>query len=251
MALPIAVQMYTLRDLTRTDLPGNLKAVAELGYQGVELAGLCGHSPSEVAAMAADLGLTICGNHDGSVLADPSPAIDVAKGLGVELVVCPYLGDEYRTPEGYKQAAEMLNVSGAKLSAAGLQLCYHNHAFEFEKLADGSRGFDVFIARCDTKLVKFEVDLGWVHVGGDDPAAFCEALSGRVPLLHVKDMAKSDPVVMAEVGTGAVDFAPVLAKAAEWGAQWLIVEQDRDWVDDDPMKSVTVSLANLKKMMPQ
>ncbi len=249
MSLPVALQLFTVRELMKRDFAGTLKSVAEIGYDGVELAGLGGHSPSEVKKMVADLGMTLCGMHDGEVLTDPASAIEVAGGLGVKMVTCPFLSDEYRHTDGYRKAAEMLNVAGAKCNAAGLQLCYHNHAFEFEPLDDGGRGYDIFIHHCDSKLVQFEVDLGWVQVGGDDPLEFCRKLAGRVPLLHVKDMAKTDPVLMAEVGTGVVEFGPIIAEAPEWGSQWLIIEQDRDWVDGDPLKSITVSFENLRRLM--
>ncbi len=249
MALPIGLQLFTVRDLMNNDFAGTLKAIADLGYAGVELAGLGGNSPSDVRKMVDDFGMKICGMHDGSVFDDAGPAIEIAQALGIDHITQPFLADEYRNVEGYKKVAEMLNVSGAKVAAAGMQLCYHNHAFEFDKLEDGSTGFQIFINDCDAKLVKFEVDLGWVKVGGDDPLEFCRALNGRVPLLHVKDMAELDPVVMAEVGTGQVDFPPIIAEAAQWGSQWLIIEQDRDWIDGDPLKSITTSLANLKQII--
>ncbi len=252
MALPIALQCYTVRDRMNQDIQAAIERIAEIGYDAVELAGFGGKSPGEVARMVEDQNLRIVSHHqalDGLTDDKIDQAIETTKALGLDILTCPYLPDEHRGVEGYKKTAEMFNRIGEKLGEAGIQFTYHNHAFEFERLEDGSHGFDTLINQTDPKLVQFEIDLGWVFIGGEEPLAFAEALAGRAPLLHVKDVAQTDPVVFAEVGTGKVDYTPIVANAEKLGARALIIEQDRDWIDDDPMKSVSISYENLRNLV--
>lgn len=252
MALPIALQCYTVRDRMNQDIQATIQRIAEIGYDAVELAGFGGKSPAEVRKMVEDQNLRIVSHHQGlDGLADDkiNQTIETTKALGLDILTCPFLPNEMRGVEGYKKTADLFNRIGHQLSEAGIQFTYHNHAFEFERQDDGSRGCDTLINQTDPKLVQFEIDLGWVFIGGEQPLAFAEALAGRAPLLHVKDVAQTDPVAFAEVGTGLMDYTPIVADAEKLGARALIVEQDNNWIDDDPIKSVSISYENLRNIV--
>ena len=124
-----------------------------------------------------------------------------------------------------------------------MTLCYHNHDFEFKPLDNGQLGEDILLENTDPSLVKAEVDTYWVLKAGHDPVAFLQKHSGRVPLIHIKDMDPADES-FAPVGTGKLPLDELVAIAPEVGAEYLIVEQD---VCKGPaIEAVTLSYNNLK-----
>ena len=106
-------------------------------------------------------------------------------------MVFGYIGKgERETVDHFKRHADQANKAGEKCAKAGIQLCYHNHSFEFAKLNGGKTGWDVFVKEFDKKLVKFEVDVFWVKIGGLDPYKTLRQLKGRVSQVHLKDLVK-------------------------------------------------------------
>lgn len=246
--IPVGLQMYTLRDLAAQDFVGTFKKVAALGYAGVELAGTGGMTAPELKALLDDLGLKVAGNHVGieALEADLAAVIDFNLGIGNPNVVIPYLGEDRRKDgAGWKAMAAACNHFGQKLAEAGLNLAYHNHSFEFQKF-DGEYGLDLLYGNSDPAYLKAEVDTFWVQHGGEDPAAFISKLSGRVAIIHLKDMAPGDERTFAEVGEGILDFPAIAQASSAAGASWYIVEQDV--CRRPPLESVEISLNNLRKM---
>ncbi len=244
--IPIALQMYTLRDDAEKDFAGTLQKVAGIGYAAVELAGHGGLSVRELSSLLADNHLQVAGSHVAlDVLESDLPrVIDEALALGNRHVVVPYLGDDRRgSADGYRKVAETLNGLGETLQRSGLTLCYHNHDFEFRPLDTGQMGEDILLDGTDALLVKAEVDSYWVLKAGLDPVAFLQKHTGRVPLLHLKDMDPADGS-FAPVGTGSLPLDALVAAAPDAGVEYLIVEQD---VCKGPaIEAVTLSYANLK-----
>lgn len=246
--IPIAVQLYTVRDLLNVDVVGTLKRVRAAGYTLVELAGLGPYTPKELQRILADAGLTPVAKHTpiDRLEGDINAVIESAGELGVKHVVCPWLPDERRGSEAaWKACAASLNRAGQATLAHGIQLSYHNHSFEFVHVGRGY-AFDLLFAEMDPKYVKSELDTYWVRHGGEDPVAYINRLSGRVPLLHLKDMARDEKRSFAEVGTGLLDFPTIFRAAQAAGTEYGIVEQDT--CPGDPIDSITTSLRNLKNM---
>jgi sugar phosphate isomerase/epimerase len=244
--IPVALQMYTLRDDAAKDFAGTLQKVAALGYAGVELAGTGGLSAFDLKKLLDGLGLKIAGNHTGVELleSDLNAALDYNRELGNHYVVCPYLPeDRRRDADGWRRVADLFNRAGAACKARGMQFCYHNHAFEFERFG-GETGFDILFGATDPELVQIELDTYWVQYGGEDPAAYLRMYAGRVPLIHLKDMAGDENRSFAEVGKGIMDFDAIFAACEAAGAAWYIVEQDV--CRRPPIESVEISLKNLK-----
>jgi len=244
--IPIALQMYTLRDECEKDFAGTIRKVAEIGYPAVELAGRGSLSVQELSSLLADNHLTIAGSHIGldQLESDLPKVIQENLALGNRFVVVPYLSDEHRkTAADYKKTAETFNKIGETLQQSGLTLCYHNHDFEFQKMDTGEIGLDILFENSDSALVKAEVDTYWVLKGGQDPVAFVRKHAGRVPLMHIKDMDMADDS-FAPVGTGKLPLDALIAAASDIGTQYLIVEQD---VCKGPaIDAVTLSYNNLK-----
>jgi sugar phosphate isomerase/epimerase len=243
---PIAIQMYTLRDQVAADIVGTLRAVAELGYGAVELHSFGGLSAADLRTQLDTLGLQVAGVH--IALNRLEQQLDAAladmRALGSRYVVCPFLPPERRSAEGYHTLAQTLGRVGRECRAQGFQLCYHNHDFEFQRLSEQT-GFDILFGKTDAALVQFELDVYWAAFAGRDPVEQLGSLKGRVPLVHLKDMAAGSRT-FAEVGHGTLDFPAILAACDAAGAQWLIVEQDRS--ERPPLESVGMSLAYLRSL---
>ncbi|MGQ9731549.1 MAG: sugar phosphate isomerase/epimerase family protein [Candidatus Zipacnadales bacterium] len=246
--IPVALQLYTVRDMTEKDFSGTVKQVAEIGYAGVEIAGHTGGmSPAELKTFLEDLGLGLAGSHIGLDQLENNLAqvIEDNLTLGNPWVVCPWMPEERRqTAEGWRTVAAELSEIGAKLKGAGLQLCYHNHSFEFQRF-NGETGFDIFYAAADPECVKAQIDTYWVQHGGEDPAATIRRFAGRVPLVHLKDMTPGDNPTFTEVGNGILDFPAIFEASEAAGVQWYSVEQD---ICAGPsLESARQSLENLKR----
>ncbi|MEM6552478.1 MAG: sugar phosphate isomerase/epimerase [Planctomycetota bacterium] len=243
MPLPIALQMYTVRDTVADQGPAKVfDALRTIGYQAVELAGDYGLSAAELKAMLDDNGLSVVASHVAynAIRDNLSKVIDDTHTLGHTHVVCPWLDASLQTPDGYLGVARMLGDAESHPDAQGLTFCYHNHDFEFRTLDDGRRGIDIMFSQPGPSS---ELDLYWVAKGGDDPAVWMDRLKGRLPLLHMKDMDASGG--FAPVGTGTLDLQKLTDLAPSVGAQALIVEQDSGWPEDDPMLSARIGFEHL------
>ena len=245
--IPVALQMYSLRDLTAEDFVGTMRSVAEIGYAGVELAGYGGLSAPDMKALLEELGLKPAGSHVGLDLLEKEmeSVIEYSLGIGNPYVVCPSLPRDRRQDEASLRAtAQSLNRIGAACKERGLQFCYHNHAFEFQTF-DGKCILDILLESTGPELVQLEVDTYWVQFAGLDPADLIARQSERVTLVHLKDMDAQDRS-FAEVGEGTLDWKAIFAASEGAGAEWYIVEQDR--CKRPPLESVRLSLENLRAM---
>lgn len=267
---PIALQLYSVRDDVEKDFYGTLQKVKELGYDGVEFAGLFGHSAAEIKAWCEELGLTALSAHVPFVdmVADPALLEEYA-AIGCRYVAIPYLTEEYRPgAEKFDEVIAGARMLGEKANALGMQLLYHNHDFEFVKL-DGKYALDVLYDTVPANLLATELDTCWVKVGGADPAAYLRKYAGRAPVVHLKDFVGSKTENMyaligidnggasadaaafefRPVGYGVQDFYGILNAAEEAGAKWVVVEQDMPSLERTPMECATMSVRYLKSLM--
>jgi sugar phosphate isomerase/epimerase len=245
----VGLQLYTVREAAAADFAATLRAVAAAGYQVVEPAGLHGMTPAEVRAQLDELGVRAVAAHIAvdRFEQDAEAAIAELQTLGCSYAVIPFLGQERRgNAAALRMLATSFNEWAERCQAAGLGFAYHNHDFEFATLP-GAAGttFDLFVEATDPALVTFELDIYWAQVAGVDPIALLGRLSGRVPLVHLKDRAAGETPTDAPVGEGTIDWAPVLAAAEAAGTEWYIVEQDHP---NDALTDVATSLRNLQGM---
>ena len=270
MALPIALQLYSVRHEMKADLPTTLKRVKEMGYDGVEFAGLFHYDPAEIKALCAQNGLVPISAHVpiGEMLEDAEATFQKYATIGVRFVAVPYLPEEDRPgKEKFAEIVEKIKEFGAIAKKYGIQLLYHNHDFEFVKL-DGVYALDLLYREVSAELLQTELDTCWVNVGGENPAAYVRKYAGRAPVVHLKDFvgaksenmyeligdntAKADAAPEAfefrPVGSGKQDFPAILAAAKDAGAEWVVVEQDSPSMGLDEMACAAKSIQYLKSI---
>ncbi len=246
----IGLQLYTLRDLLKEpkDFPKVLPKVRKIGYRAVQT-GLGQMETKELKKILDNEGLFVFATHIPieDIINKTEAVIEDHEILGTEYVVCPWLPMENRSAAGYKKTGKDLSKAGAVLAKSGLTLCYHNHAFEFEKFGKKT-GLEIIYSESDPRYLKAELDIYWVTYGGGDPAAWCLKYSGRLPLVHMKDMVakKDNTQVFAEVGEGNLNWKAIIAAAKKAGAKWYTVEQDV--CQRNPLESIKISLDNLHKL---
>jgi sugar phosphate isomerase/epimerase len=170
----VALQLYTLRDLAQVDFGGTLQKVAEIDYDAVEFAGFGGLTAKQVHKLVNNLGLDPIGSHEAFDLLqqDLTARIDFNLEVGTRYLVCPMMPEEWRQKgiDGIKEFADKMNQMGEQIKKSGLVFCYHNHAFEFEKI-EGKYMYDHLFEAMDADLVKAEIDVYWDTYGGEDPVA--------------------------------------------------------------------------------
>ncbi|SDZ64732.1 Sugar phosphate isomerase/epimerase [Evansella caseinilytica] len=244
--IPVAVQMYTLREEAQQDFAGTLKKVAALGFQGVEFAGYGDLPVKEVKRLLDDLGLQAAASHVplADLENDLGKVIEEQKILGSQHIVVPYLLPDRRKEEDYRALIPFLERAGETCRREGITLCYHNHDFELELLSDGRKALEAIFDDTDADNVKTELDVYWLKKAGESPAEWLKRYQHRSPLVHLKDMTTDEEQFFAELGTGGVDIESVLKLGEECGVQWWVVEQDM--TRRTPFESIEMSINYLK-----
>ena len=270
MRFPVAIQVYSVRDDAAKNLYGTLKELKNMGYDGVEFAGLYGHTPEEVRDMCADIGLVPISAHVPylDMVKDPEGVLGQYATIGCKFVAVPYLTEEYRpgTPN-FADVIKNVEMLGGVAKKLGMTLLYHNHDFEFLKI-DGKYALDVLYESVPTEILQTELDTCWVNVGGEVPADYIKKYAGRCPVVHLKDFygEKSDDMYeligidkkaparpsgfeFRPVGSGMQDFPAIVKAAKESGAEWVVVEQDKPSMGLTPMECAKKSIDYVKSII--
>ena len=248
--LPIGIQLYTVRSKSGKDFKGTLKKVAEIGYKHFEFAGYGGMDAGELNAFMEEIGATTCGSHEGygNFLKDADGVIEFNEAIGNPYITIPSMpGHVRKNADEIVRFANNLNKFGYKVRQADMQLCYHNHSFEFEKVDGDKTVWDILFETADADMVKAEVDVAWAYDAGVDPVELMDIWGDRIKLLHMKDL--DDKRKLAPVGEGVIDMKAVIKKAKEIGVDWYIVEQDYTRKDKDIMDEIAISYKNLVKLL--
>jgi sugar phosphate isomerase/epimerase len=239
-----------------------MKAIKEAGYAQVELGDVM--AADNLVALARENQLSVTSSFiTWNTIAEENPKgvptmaqiIDKATQHGLKHLVFGYIGKGFReTADQYKSMADRANAAAELCQTASIQLCYHNHSFEFAKLDNGQSGFEIFMERF-AKPMKFELDIFWAAIGGWDPVETMEKLDGRISQLHLKDLkadvgtiydeGKVPEDAFLEVGNGIIDMAKVIQMARKIGVEQCHVEQDQS---PAPLKSIATSYNYLKKL---
>lgn len=242
------IQLYSVRKDMLADAPGTLKKLAAIGFKNLESAGsekgsYYGLQPKEFKNIASGLGMKLLSGH---VHIDQNwqKTVDEAAESGQTYLICSVMPNEGQTVSNYKHAVEVFNKCGETAAKSNLVFGYHNHDSEFEK-ENGQVLYDVLLKETDPAKVKFEMDLGWLIVTGNEPATYFAKYPGRFPLWHLKDMNKAGKH-STEFGKGDVDLKALLAQAKASGMKNYFVEQEEYTLT--PLAAMQYDFDYLKKL---
>ena len=274
MKLPVGIQFYSVRDEAQKDFRGTLQKIYDMGYEGVEFAGLYGNSPESVRDMCREIGIVPISCHVSldEMMADPEKVIRDYQTIGCRYIAIPYLPEDRRyDAEKWPETEEFIKKFGKMCNEKRITLLYHNHDFEFKKI-NGEIGLDYMYRVIDAELLETELDLCWVNVGGENPAEYVMKYSGRAPVVHIKDFemkGKEKPKKLYNligtknenektdnggdfqfkpIGYGVQDWEKILPACVKAGAEWDIVEQDEPDRGNTSLHAAEQSIETLKKI---
>jgi sugar phosphate isomerase/epimerase len=244
----IGLQLYTVREIFAKDPVRTLEQVAKIGYREVEFGG--GNYDSMDHKM---LRQTMDRLHLKSpsihvpydmLLGKFDAAVQMAKTLGADTIIVPFLTPDLRTEAGFETVIPNINRFATQLKREGLGIAYHNHDFEFTNSSHGVPLYERLVKDTDPALVKFELDLYWAVHAGAKPAELIQRLSHRLYAFHVKDMLKSGK--MTSVGAGTIDFGALFKLPGAAHVQHFYVENDE--APAPYLPDISLSYKNLRAL---
>jgi sugar phosphate isomerase/epimerase len=252
---PVGLELYSLRDQFKTDVPGTMAKVKQMGFREVEVAGTYNLTPAAFRKELDKNGLKAIGM--GAEFADlesnvPKVIAD-AKALGVKYVVCfwiPHTADLFTTTDA-ERAIDVFNTAGRLLAENKLMLCYHTHGYEFQKMPNGSTYFDYLAQNIDPKNANFEIDVYWVKAPGEDPVKVLQQYPKRFQLAHLKDRKPGTPNTLTGhddvesnvvLGEGDIGIAAFMQAAKKAGIKHFFIEDE----SSRSMEQIPRSLAFLR-----
>jgi sugar phosphate isomerase/epimerase len=261
LGLPVGLQLYTIGDALGRDFDGALRTVAAIGYRAVEgNLSLAGRDATALKAAYSALGLGWCSAHCGGdeLRGGLTKTIEAAHAVGLEYLVCPFplapasIKDVLTGMrlDDWKANADLFNHIGEQTRAAGITFAYHNHNIDF-RLYDGVSGYDTLLARTDPKLVKLELDCGWMVSAGLEPVDYLARYPDRYVMLHLKDLQRDHipntdlKMTSAELGKGIIDWPRLLRAAGK--VKGLYVEQEPPFAVSS-LESVRTSFDYMKTL---
>lgn len=250
----IGLQLYSLRDSFKKDLPGTLDKVKALGIKEVEIAGVNGLEPTAFRKMLDERGLKALGGHWPFERLDKEPAAVAAeaKTLGCRYVACAWVPHDnavFSEADAHKASA-VFNKAGEVMKENGLTFCYHAHGYEFQPFGDGTL-YDLMMKEMKPGIADFEMDVFWMIHPGQDPVKLMEKYPNRYKLMHLKDWKKgcignltghAPNEENVACGTGVVDWGAVIAEAKKIGVEHFFIEDEAPTVE----AQLPVTIAHLK-----
>jgi sugar phosphate isomerase/epimerase len=252
--LPVALQLYSVRNDCKADFDGTLARVAKLGFDGVEFAGYYRYvgKAQELRKRLDGLGLKAPSTHVGSAAFrgdQLQKTIEFHQTLGCKFLIIA--GDrDFTDPEKSKAFAEFLNEVSSRLTATGMACGYHNHTKEFTTKFGDKTAFDAFAERTRKEVV-LQQDCGWTAAAGVNPVEVIQRYPGRFRSTHFKPtVLGKDPAKKAILGRDSVDWVAVLATCRSvGGTEWITLEQETYPEGRTPMECTELSFQALKKLL--
>ena len=248
----VSFQLYSARNFP--PLGDVLALLGSLGYSEVEgFGGIYGPMDNDaIKALRSELdnnGLKMATGHFGidQLEDEPRRMLEIARLFGMDSIYCPYLMPEDRPTDadGWKAFGVRLEKASRPFRDAGYEFGWHNHDFEFVKLADGSLPHDRLFEAAPG--LSWEIDVAWVVRGGGDPLKFIDTYKERITSVHVKDLAPAgeneDEGGWADVGHGTIDWKGLFAAFKATRAKHFVVEHDNP---SDLVRCATRSIEAIK-----
>jgi sugar phosphate isomerase/epimerase len=246
-AIPVGLQLYSVRKDCQKDLPGTIEAVAQMGYQGVEFAGYYDYTAKDIRKLLDDNGLKCCGTHTQMTTLMPdnlSKTIEFNKTIGNKYLIVPWLDPKtHKSREDWLKTADLFNELAEKVKPHGMRVGYHNHAHEFKPI-NGERPWDILFSNT-TKDVIMQLDTGNAMQGGGDPLVYLKRYPGRAVTVHLKEFSATNK--KAIIGEGDTDWKQVFRLCETvGGTKWYIIEEEKDVYP--PLEAAELCLKNFKKL---
>ena len=253
----IGLQLYSLRNEFKTEVPGTLALIEKWGIREIEGGGTYGLPMDEFQKLLKDnkLKMVSVGADYNQLKDNPQSAIDNAKAFGEKYVVCfwiPHDNDDIFTIDHMKEAANVFNTAGKLMAENGITLCYHPHGYEFRPYQDGTL-FDYLVKETDPRYLNFEMDVFWVKHPGQDPVALLKKYPKRFLLMHLKDRrpgtpgnqnGRADVESNVVLGTGDVGIAEIMREAKKAGVKHYFIEDE----SSHAVQQIPQSLEYLRKL---
>lgn len=252
----MGIQLYTLRDhiKNKEDFDSTLSRLKAMGVTDVQISGIGDFPAEDQAQVLKKYDMNCCVTHKqfDRMLTDLDAMIAEHKTIG-----CDAMGIGSAPLESRGNAREVrefisdANKIGAKLKENGMTFNYHNHHFEFFKLADmNCNMMDLLLAEADPDCFNFIPDVAWIHYADRDPVEVLKKMKGRVKVLHFKDYIINDKNErkFVSLGKGVVNLKECYDIACELEIPYIMYEQDCDWAEDDPFKSTEESWAYMMEL---
>lgn len=229
----IGIQLYSVKDQMATNVRSTLERLSSYGYDTIEgydggKGIFWGMQNTEFKSMASDLGLNLVSSHANVFEGLEQKAAEAAE-IDMKYLICPWVGPQ-ESMDDFKRLADEFNRIGQVCKDQGIRFAYHNHGYTFEPL-EGEMPQDYLMENTDPDLVYYEMDFYWVVVPGQDPQAYLERYSNRFKLGHIKDRRKDaspgEADASTELGTGSINFPPIIQTAKDNGMEYFFAEQER------------------------
>ncbi len=241
-----AAQLYTLREEIKEGIHPLFKTLKEMGWAGVQISALPeGYDKQEVASALKENNIQAAGMHISldRLTNDLEGVVNEADLYGTRDIILPSIPKDLHHAEGFKEIKRRLNQLSKE--APHYRISYHNHAFEFDVEIDGQDGLRYLLDPQNGNSILAEIDVYWVKKAGKEPLEYLSTYAHRMPIIHLKDMTNDERQTFAEVGTGVIDFIPILQWGEQNGVEWYAVEQDV--CERPPLESLEISLKNLRE----
>jgi len=249
--IPVALQLYSVREECARDFPGTLAAVADMGYEGVEFAGYYGRSADELRKILGKVGLRAAGTHvsvDALLGDELQRTVKFNRVLGNRFLIVPWLPEEMRSSKTeWLRTARLLNNIAEKIKPEGMRVGYHNHAIEFQPI-DGAMPWDIFFGEANPDVV-MQLDTGNAMHSGISAEGILDIIKrypNRAATVHVKEFSSKNEHAL--MGDGEMKWREFLSLCKTvGGTEWYIVEHESCAVS--PIECVRRCIENLRKMM--
>jgi sugar phosphate isomerase/epimerase len=248
--MKIGLTLYTLRQFVQkpADMMETFTRVKKIGYNNVQLSALGRVDTHYLKKMLDNAGLFVCATHVSydRLKNEFDKVIEEHEILRCPHIVIASMPQDMRNEQGYKKFAAECSEIGRRILSEGMDLSYHNHAFELMRYS-GKTGLDIIYDESDKDCLFAEIDTYWIQYGGGDPSLWIKKMKDRIKVVHLKDMGIIDNTpAMFEVGEGNLNWQEIIAECKYSGVEWLVVEQDT--CSGDPFDSVEISFKNLLSM---
>ncbi|AJD92616.1 hypothetical protein JMA_32990 [Jeotgalibacillus malaysiensis] len=242
----VAIQLWSVKEAMEENPEQTIRALSEAGYDGVQLAGDYGKTGAEWKQILSDNQLGAAGIHMPVTALENQSELDhwisFSKEIGNTKLIIPFVDEEWRTLEGYKKLAKLMNKAAVSLGKAGIKLGYHHHDFEFQKVETSMTGWDVLEETINKDLIHLEIDVYWTEYAGIHTYNLLDRLKGNIFSIHLKDMIEENGHKRtAAIGKGSLDLKGFADRVK---TDWLVVEQEH--FDGDPLEEVKPSAKVVK-----